>query len=146
MQRHATVTQLKVASAIVIGFGILGVLATHPATSEPMRMLYDVAFWPGTGARSVAAPETKLALAISGGLTIGWGVMLWLVATQLYPREPKLTRTIILASVGTWFAVDSAASVVAGAPFNTMLNLMFLLMFYLLLRKTAETPTARSAT
>jgi hypothetical protein len=55
--------------------------------------------------------------------------MLWLLSTRLYPREPRLARTIILASVISWFVVDGIGSTLAGAPGNVVLNVVFLALF-----------------
>ena len=38
-------------------------------------------------------------------------------------------RCIILTGVIVWFVIDSAGSIVAGAPFNAVMNVGFLLMF-----------------
>jgi hypothetical protein len=64
--------------------------------------------------------------------------MIWLVAGRLYPRDPELARTLILASVAAWFVIDSLGSVAAGAPLNAVLNVVFLLVFWLPLRRRRE--------
>ncbi len=129
MDHDPTARVLKIASAVVIGFGFVGAAAALPALSGPMRLLTDIAFWPLDGAQSLAAPETRLFSAIGGGLTVGLGVAMWMLATRLYPREPDLARSMILASMGSWFVVDSIGSTLAGAPVNVLLNLGFLLAF-----------------
>jgi hypothetical protein len=119
---------LKIAAIIVIAFGPVISLAAHPATALLNGLFVDLAFWPFDGAPTMDAPATRLLSAIGGGLTMGWGVMIYLVASMLYPREPELGRSIILSSVVTWFVVDSMGSVAAGAPANVLINLVFLLM------------------
>jgi hypothetical protein len=142
MQAQPTRFWLRSASAIVIGFGVLVALAAFPATAGPTLLLTDLIFWPFDGAQSLGAPETRLLCAIGGGLMAGWGVLLWLVATQLYPREPELARTMILYSTGTWFVIDSLGSIAAGAPLNALLNVGFLLAFVLPLRRlTVRAPS-----
>ena len=129
MHPDKVVTWTKAASALVIGFGILSVLAAHPASSGLFQILIDMIFWPLDGAESLSAPATRLMSAIGGGLMVGWGLMLSMVATRLYPREPDLARMMILTSIGAWFVVDSAGSIAAGAPLNALFNFVFLLMF-----------------
>jgi hypothetical protein len=129
MHDTSTIKQLKAAAALVIGFGILTAFAALPATAGPTRVLVDLFLWPAAGPHSLATPEARLLCAVSGGLTVGLGVMLWQVAANLYPRDPLLARGLILAGIGSWFVVDSIASVVAGAPFNAVLNVGFLLAF-----------------
>ena len=125
----STTTWLKAAAAIVVGFGGLVALAAHPATAGPTVLLADLIFWPIDGTATFAAAETRVMSAIGGGLMAGWGVLLWLLAARLYPREPALARTMILTSVGVWFVVDGIGSVAAGAPLNVVLNAGFLAMF-----------------
>lgn len=130
MSHEKTVNWLKTASAIVIGFGLVMVLGTIPATSAPLALLADLIFWPIDGQQMVSASETRLLGAIAGGILSGWGVLLWQLSTRLYPKEPALARTLILSSVGIWFIVDSLGSILAGAPLNAALNVGFLLLFF----------------
>ncbi len=139
MANPGTVVWLKAASAIVIGFGFLIALAAIPVAAGPTAFLIDLVFWPVDGAQRLAGSDMRLLCAITGGLSVGWGTAMWLVATRLYPREPALARTIILTSVGTWFVVDSLGSAVAGAPLNAALNLGFLLAFVLPLWRPVRT-------
>ena len=126
---------LKWASAIVIGFGLLIALSVLPAMAAPVQFLLDLIFWPIDGVQRIATAELRVALAISGGVMAGWGVLLWQLSTKLYPREPKLGRGLILTSIGTWFLVDSLGSIAAGAPLNALFNVGFLVLFYWPLRK-----------
>ncbi len=109
-------------------------LATYPATAGVTLFLTDLILWPIDSAQTLASPETRMLCAIIGGVMAGWGLMLWLVATRLYPREPALARTLILTSVGTWFVIDGIGSLLAGAPLNALFNVGFLLIFVIALR------------
>ncbi len=129
MSPSTSVTIMKSAAALVVGFGFLSLLGAHPATAMPLEFLIDLIFWPADGAESLSAPATRLVCGIGGGLMVGWGLMLWLAVTRLYPRDPELARTMILTGVGAWFIVDSAGSLAAGAPLNAVLNIGFLLAF-----------------
>lgn len=117
---------LKAAAAIVIGFGAVVGLAAHPATADLVALMTDILFWPIDGNPKVGDPATRLLAAISGGLMVGWGVMLWLTATRLYPRDPGLARTLVTASTCAWFVTDSLGSFAAGAPLNALANVGFL--------------------
>lgn len=129
---------LKVASGLVIGFGVIAVLAALPAASGVMLFLTDLIFWPLDGAQTVSADETRLLSAISGGLMVGWGVLLWLLATRLFPNDPDLARRLILPSISAWFVVDSLGSIMAGAPLNAFFNIAFLPLFFLPLLWTKD--------
>jgi hypothetical protein len=125
----STIAALKAASAIVIGFGLSTALAAWPPLNLPSLWLIDLMFLPFDGLQTLSAPEPRILSAILGGVLVGWGVMQWLIAAQLYAREPVLARQIMWASLWSWFAVDCTASAVAGAPFNAVMNLPFLLLF-----------------
>jgi hypothetical protein len=120
---------LKNAAILVILFGPVVSIAAHPLTAGLNGMFVDLVFWPFDGLPTMEAPATRLFSAIAGGLTMGWGLMIYLLATKFYPREPQLTGSIILTSVATWFVTDSIGSAVAGAPANVLVNLVFLLIF-----------------
>ncbi len=138
MHQQTTVTWLKAASAIVVGFGLIGVLGAYPATSGFARIMVDLAFWPVDGTPAAVSADGRLLWAISSGVLAGWGVMIWMIAAQLYPREPVLARSMILTGVFTWFVIDSAGSVLAGAPMNAVYNVGFLALFVVPLWRPAQ--------
>lgn len=125
---------LEAASLIVAGFGLLTALAAVPVAAAPTVLLADIIFWPLDGAQSLAAPEARLLCAIGGGVLAGWGIMMWLLVRKLFMREPAAVRAALLAGMITWYAIDSTFSAFAGAPFNAVLNVPFLLLFLLPLR------------
>lgn len=139
MPVETTIKWLKAASGLVIGFGVLVGLGALPAASALVQFSADLIFWPIDGAQDVTAPETRLLAGIGGGIMAGWGVLMWLIATRLYAREPELSRSLLLTSIGTWFVMDSLGSIAAGAPLNAVFNVGFLLLFLIPLRRGAHT-------
>lgn len=129
MALQTTVTQLKFASAVVIGFGLLTALAAWPPLNLPTLWLIDLMFPPFDGQQNLNTPETRILCAVLGGILVGLGVLQWLVVTKLFAREPVLARQMILTSMWSWFVVDCTASTIAGAPFNAVMNVPFLLLF-----------------
>ena len=136
-------TLLKAASAAVVGLGLVVALASHPATNAITGLIADLVFWPLNGQPTLDQPAARLLAAISGGVMVGWGAMLWLVATRLLPADPSLAAALVRTSAVAWFVVDSAASIAAGAPLNAMLNLVFLAAFLLPLAGLAPRPATR---
>ncbi|HRD77780.1 MAG TPA: hypothetical protein PK264_17885 [Hyphomicrobiaceae bacterium] len=125
---------LKAAAALTGAFGIIIALAAYPATSAPARMLVDLVFWPLDGAPDLAAPAARLLAAIAGGVLVGWAVTLWLLVASLSAKRPDVVGSIVKAGIGSWFLVDSAGSIAAGAPINAFLNIGFLVAFLLPVR------------
>jgi hypothetical protein len=138
MTAQRTITWLKIASGIVIGSGALIAVAAAPAGTTLLRLFMDLAFWPLDGAQDVSGSEIRLISAVSGGMMVGWGLLLWQITTRLLPRDPELARSLIITSVATWFVIDSLASVVAGAPANALFNVGFLALFVLPLWRPAR--------
>jgi hypothetical protein len=122
---------LQIASGAVAVFGLATAAAAFAGTNGFVALFTDIVFWPLDGAQSVATPEARFLSGVLGGITTGWGVMLWLTSRMLFPKDPALARQIILSSVFTWFVVDSTASVISGAALNVAPNLVFLVMFWL---------------
>ncbi len=56
---------------------------------------------------------------------------MWQVITRVYASTPDVGRSMILTGVVIWFVVDNAGSVAAGAPVNALLNITFLLLFFI---------------
>lgn len=138
MSFQMRVSWLKAVSAFVTIFGLLLALGAWPPGAIVAQLVADIAFWPPDGAQTTGAPETRLMLATAGSILAGWGVMLWMVSARLFPRDPALARAMILTSVVLWFIVDGVASVAAGASFNAVLNIGFLVLFLIPLTGAAK--------
>ena len=126
---------LRFAAGVTMVTGLALALSAVPALNIGVRLLTDLLVWPFDGAQTLAASETRLALAIGGGVMLGWGLMIWQLAGEPLERTPDAVRGIIRASVLGWFVVDSAGSVAAGAALNVVPNLVFLALFLLPMRK-----------
>lgn len=121
---------LKTAAAIfMISFGMMFAAAAWPPPSAPVAFLIDLVFWPMDGLQPATTPEARLLLAIGGGITAGWGLTIWLIASRILPDHPALARSVLLPSILFWFAIDSTCSVLAGAPLNAVANAGFLAAF-----------------
>jgi hypothetical protein len=129
MNQETTLRWLKFGSALTIFFGILVAAAATPMTAGPTQFLADLIFFPIDGAQDISPPETRLISAIGGGVMAGWGVLLWMLSTQLFPINQALAARLIITSIVTWFVIDSTGSIIAGAPLNAAFNLSFLLIF-----------------
>ncbi len=131
MSIDSRIRWLKAGAAITLGFGLLIAVAAMPAAQGPTNFVFDLIYFPVDAGQSVDTVTARLLSAITGGLMAGLAVMLWVVATELCPREPALGRRVILLGIGSWYLVDSSMSVAAGAPLNVLFNTGFLLLFVL---------------
>lgn len=129
MVNFNTKQQLQIACAIVMAFGLLTALAAWPMLNLPTLWLVDLMFWPFDGLQSLKAAEARVLCGILGGVLVGFGMLQWLVVTKLFDRDAALARSMLLTSIWSWFTIDCAASVIAGAGFNAVMNLGFLLLF-----------------
>ena len=138
MSLDSRIRWLRIASVVTVGFGFLLAMAAIPAMGGPAQFLLDLIYFPIDGAQAVDSSAARLLNAITGGLMAGLGVITFLIAGELLPREPALARRILLAGIGAWFLVDSSMSIAAGAPLNAVFNFGFLLLFYLPLWKPVD--------
>lgn len=120
---------LRLAAGVTLLTGLALALSALPALNLPMRLLADLLVWPLDNAQTLLAAETRLTLAISGGVMVGWGVMIWQLAGAPMDAAPQAVRTIIQTSLLVWFVVDSFASVAAGAALNIVPNTLYLALF-----------------
>jgi hypothetical protein len=126
-----TVSVLTALSALPLAFSGL------PGLSPVANLFTDLAFWPLDGRPLIAAPETRLYAAISGGLTIGLAAMVWMVADRVLARDPAAARAVILTGLSAWCAIDSLGSIAAGAHMNVLINLLIWSAFVWPLRAAA---------
>lgn len=125
---------LRLAAGVVLVTGFALALSALPALNLPMRLLTDLIVWPLDQAQTLAGSDTRLALAIGGGVMVGWGLMIWQLAGAPLERAPDATRAIIRTAVIAWVVVDSLASVAAGAALNILPNLVYLALFLVPMR------------
>lgn len=131
MSMQSRTRLLKTAAAVTMFFGFLIGAAALPALNLPTAVMLDMVFPPMDGAEVMTASATRLLAAIAGGVLAGWGLMAWIVASEVLPTNPALARRLVLPSIGLWFVIDSSMSVAAGAPLNALLNTGFLIAFAL---------------
>ena len=67
---------LRFAAGVSLATGLALALAAVPALNLPIRLLTDLLIWPVDGTETLAASETRLGMAISGGVLVGWGLMI----------------------------------------------------------------------
>jgi hypothetical protein len=137
MTREQTTLRLA-ASVLLIGFGLVSALSAYAPLSGPMGAVLDAVFWPVDGGQGAAASETRLLMAIMGGITFGWGLMIWQLAGAPLARDPEIIRPILRNAVIGWFVVDSAGSFLAGAPLNVVANVPFAALFLIPLLTAAR--------
>lgn len=119
---------LKITAVIVGSFGPVFFLGTMLATSEPARWTLDFLSWPLDGAQTYASPETRFLSALTGGVLLGWGVMIWCLSVWVYDSAPEAVRKSVLTGLLAWFVLDSAGSIASGTSSNAIFNIFVLLL------------------
>ena len=126
MSHQGALSWLKTASLLLIAIGIFFSWATSGPLVAVNEAFVDLVFWPFDGTQTYAAGETKLLSGIAGGLTVGLGIAIWMIAREVFATNPASGRRIILAMMLGWFTVDSIGSIIAGAWFNVVPNIAIL--------------------
>jgi hypothetical protein len=117
-----------IVTAIVVGsFGPIFSLATRQSLSFPARWTLNLLNGPGGGAASFATNTPRFLTAITGGFLLGWGVMIFCLRLWVYDDAPEGVRRVIVASLVSWFFLDSIGSISSGNGWNAAFNVVVLL-------------------
>ena len=119
---------LRAAALITVATGLVAAAASSPSGERPWRLLLDLLAWPIDGEPERFDPVTSAVNAVTGGVMVGWGTLMYLIARGPFASGDTTLATPMLVSVLAWFVVDSTGSVAAGLPGNVALNVGFLLL------------------
>lgn len=131
-------SSMRLSGTILVVTGVLFALTVLPTLHGLAHIFLMVAYWPIHPVASDLAVPSPLLLAITGGLTAGLGAMQWALGTYVAPLSSTAAAKVAKITAWVWFCTDSACSVLAGAPFNVVLNLSFLLLILLSSRPAIE--------
>ena len=134
---------VEVGALVTIATGLVAAAASHPGGEGPWRVLLDLLAWPLDGEPARFAPETSAVNAVTGGVMVGWGTLMYVVARGPFARGDTTLATPMLCSVVAWFVVDSIGSLLAGVPGNVLLNVAFLVLLALPLQRTRRARSRR---
>lgn len=127
-------TQLKIAAAATIAFGLMIAFGAHARTDGLLRWFADLLFWP-LGDPATLTDEAQLLAAILGGVMVSWAVLFWMLTNELAASNPKLLKRLIMTTMAVWFVIDSSASIASGGWLNVVGNVGFLALFILPARR-----------
>lgn len=113
---------------IIAAIGLVFALAVLPIFHPAAWLFLQLAYWPLTDVPEALAAPAGLLVAITGGLTMGIGAVMWALGTYVTPISAGAARWVTTTMGWAWFSVDSTASILAGAPMNVVLNLVFLVL------------------
>jgi hypothetical protein len=74
--------------------------------------------------------------AVFGSVLIGWGITILYIIQRFYRKGNKNSWGIIAISILAWFIPDTVFSIVSGFTPNVLLNLVFLILFFIPLGAT----------
>ncbi len=127
------------AAALLIGPGLIMVTGPISPLMSGVNVFLDFAYQPFDGMQQVTEGAAWLLNAILGGILVGFGVMIWMIAERVYRHDMPLGRSLILVPLVCWFICDSAGSILAGAWFNAVINVAIIVLFLVpLLLKTSR--------
>lgn len=131
MTLHTSIRLLKLAALGSALFGLAMVLALISPLKLVFDSFLDLVHWPLDSQQALAGDSARVLAAITGGLMVGLGALVWCITTDVYAKDPQTGGRIILIGVCAWYLPDSFGSYMVGAGFNVVLNTGFLAMFVL---------------
>ena len=129
MTQAQSLLWLKISCLITIVTGIACAMASHPATDIVWRTLFDLLKWPFDGDPAAFTADTRAVNAVLGGTMVGWGVLMYLLATPAHIAALPMLPRVVKYALYAWFVVDCVGSLAAGLPGNVVLNVLFLALF-----------------
>ena len=111
--------------------GLLWVSGAIPGFDAPTVWAFDFLNWPIDGNPGALNPAAKFMSAIGGGVLFGLGVLNWLLVAPAIETGERRILNAGLASVLSWFCVDSTGSVLSGNAANVFFNLVILALYVL---------------
>ncbi|MFC5381976.1 hypothetical protein [Aquipuribacter nitratireducens] len=136
---------LLVSAVLIGGFGPVFALGATESTAAAARWTLDLLDWPVDGAASYDAATTRFLSALTGGFLLGWGVMVLCLRQWVFDVAPEGVRRSLVVGASSWFVLDSAGSLAAGAASNVLFNVAVLLLvvgpMWLPARDGAHLPT-----
>jgi hypothetical protein len=129
MSMHISIAWLRIACVVTVFTGVICALASHPATAGAWLFLFDVLRWPLDGDPAFFAADTRAVNAVLGGTMVGWGVLMFLLASRDHMKNNPALPRMMLVALGAWFVVDSVGSFMAELPGNVVLNVAFMGLF-----------------
>lgn len=140
MSRSIWVRLLGVASIELILFGLIALAASHPSGAAPWGFFFDLVRWSFEPGPYQFDEDAQLLNGVSGGLLIGWGVVLTWLSFGPIARGDEGARRAAIIGILAWFAADSTGSILSGTPGNIILNLGFLAVFMIPLVMIGRSP------
>lgn len=124
---------------LIIAFGVIWALGAVHGWDGPVRFLLDILKWPIDGDPGPFDATDRWFSALGGAFLTAFGVLFYLVAPPALERGEEAPRKASVASLLTWFTIDSLGSIASGAASNAAFNVAILALFLaplLLVRRT----------
>lgn len=133
---------LRIASLVLVANGVLAALTILPAVGEIMRSLLGTLFVTPIDPQPAFGPYLVLVTGISGAITMAWGVMIYVLATDGFNSDAPWVYKALSASLVIWFVVDNVVSWEVGAAYNIIGNCIYATVFALPLIFGRKSPAA----
>jgi site-specific recombinase len=112
-----------------IAGGLLWASGAIPGFAGPTEWAFDLLSWPVNGDPGPLNDAAKFMSAIGGGVLFGLGVLNWLLVAPALETGERRILNAGLASVFSWFIVDSTGSTLSGNAPNVVFNLIILALY-----------------
>ena len=121
--------------AITILIIIFGILLITLSESALFNWLFnnrtEAIFWPDTPITAGMIQFQRWLYGVLGTVMIGWGITMAFILAVPFHRGERWSWYSITFSIGSWYFLDTAVSIIYQATFNAVLNTLILLLFLL---------------
>ncbi|MEQ3673423.1 hypothetical protein [Pseudophaeobacter sp.] len=86
MTHDTAIKALKLAAIGTVIFGLAMVLALVSPLRLGLALFLDLVHWPLDGQQDLNSDSARVLAAISGGLLVGTGTLIWGITTEVYRK------------------------------------------------------------
>jgi hypothetical protein len=100
-------------------------LSAFKALEAPVRIFYDVIYWPMDGQSAWSEP-LRASVGILGAVFIGMILFFKIAVDEAHRQASHSLWRRILGALLAWYVIDSTLSVLSGIPMNALSNTLIL--------------------
>jgi hypothetical protein len=132
---------LSVLSLMIVLLGLFIALLNGTSLFKPFGDQFDQAFWPSGGMTDQDRQFQQWVYGVVGATMVGWGLFMFLILKNAFPKREKWAWNGILFGVFAWYVIDTGISGYHGVGANVLLNTAILLLVLIPLMATRKAMT-----
>lgn len=119
---------LLAVGVLIAVFGLVMALLNGTSIFDLFNDRIDPVFWGTEELDSAAVTFQRWVYGAWGATVSGWGIFIGFIAHYAYRDREIWARNCLVLGLGLWFVVDTAISVYYSVNFNSIFNIILMLL------------------